>query len=69
MYDVCSDSAPPSINDMFILQSTTPDPLQLVIFIGNTLTLSLASIGAKIWNSEHYGRVIWTEFSQCRLLS
>ena len=43
--------------------NTTPDSLQLVIFIGNTLNkiltkTSLASIGAKIWNSEHYGPVI-----------
>ena len=35
MYDVSSDYAPPSINDMF--PNTTPDSLQLVIFIGNIL--------------------------------
>ena len=43
MYDVSSDSAPPSINDMLMLPmqekfpNTTADSLQLVIFIGNTL--------------------------------
>ena len=60
MHDVYNDSAPPIASmarSLFQVKIviTTPDPLQLLIFIGNTLdwiiTETLAGVGAKIWKS------------------
>ena len=60
MHDVSNDSAPPIASMARSLCQvkiaiTTPDPLQLLIFIGNSpdwiFTKALAGVGAKIWNS------------------
>ena len=60
MHDVSNDSAPSiacMARSLFQVKMaiTTPDPLQLLIFIGNTLdwiiTKTLSGVRAKIWNS------------------
>ena len=64
MRDVSNDSAPPTINGKFTLSSqihhyTTPDPLLLVIFLGNTLdpftSHRLLFLKLPIWIVFKYG--------------